>query len=188
LLSISLYRRSTGSICGTCAPAAGARRDWRSRPRQPLIRLVTVELVNMPLLFYAAMGLTKGAPCLTQKKTSLKTTALHRSRELQFQRRGRSARLAAVQCDQTTVWITHRIVCREEVGQSLQGRVRLLLRWRLQRGDCLDCSSGAFSARWWRLGIFAVAQLTLLPNKHLQVLIDPVCGLPGEKSTPNSER
>ena len=26
------------------------------------------------------------------------------------------------QCDQTNVWTTHRIVCREEVGPSLQGQ------------------------------------------------------------------
>ena len=47
------------------------------------------------------------------------------------------------------------------MGQSLQGRVRFLLRVRLQHGNCLDCSSGAFSARRWGLGIFALAALML---------------------------
>ena len=68
--------------------------------------------------------------------------------------------LSAVQCDQTTIWATPRIRCREEVGQSFQGRVRFLLRVRLQHGNYLDCSSGAFSARRRRLGIFALAALT----------------------------
>jgi hypothetical protein len=72
--------------------------------------------------------------------------------------------LRVVQCDQTTVSVTLRIMCREEVGQSLQGRLRSLLRVRLQNVNIFDCSSGAFSA--WRrgLGIFAVAALTRLPE------------------------
>jgi hypothetical protein len=70
----------------------------------------------------------------------------------------------AVQCDQTTVLATLRIMCREEVGQSLQGRVCFVLRVRLQRVNNIDCSCGAFSA-WWRgLGIFAMAPLTRLPD------------------------
>jgi hypothetical protein len=54
-----------------------------------------------------------------------------------------------------------RIVSREEVGQSLQGRVRFLLGVRLQDGNRSECSSGALSGRWLGLGlgIFAVAQL-----------------------------
>jgi hypothetical protein len=90
-----------------------------------------------------------------------------------FQKRGLSARLSAVQCEQTTVWATLRITCREEVGQSLQRRVRFLLRVRLQHGNYLDCSTGAISARRRGLGIFAVAALTSLPDKHARVLIDP---------------
>jgi hypothetical protein len=35
----------------------------------------------------------------------------------------------------------------EELGQSLQGRVRFVLRVRLRRGNDLGCSIGAFSAR-----------------------------------------
>src|ERR1039458_8734679 len=75
--------------------------------------------------------------------------------------------LWAVQCDQTTTRATPRIMCREEVGQSLQGRVRFLLRVRLQHVNNIDCSSSSFFA-WWRgVGIFAVAQLAQLPDKHL---------------------
>ena len=74
-----------------------------------------------------------------------------------------------VQCDQTTIRATLRIVCREEVGQSLQGRVRFVLRERLQHANNLDCSSGSFSARRRGLGIFAVAALTRLPKKHVPV-------------------
>ena len=69
-----------------------------------------------------------------------------------------------VQCDQTTVSATPRIMCREEVGQSLQGRVRFPLRVRLQHVNNIDCSCGAFSARWRGLGIFAVAPLMRLPD------------------------
>jgi len=74
--------------------------------------------------------------------------------------------LRAVQCDQTTVSITLSIMCMDEVGQSLQGRVRFLLRVRLQHGNRIDCSSGALSDRWRGLGIFAVAQLTRLPDNR----------------------
>jgi hypothetical protein len=96
--------------------------------------------------------------------------------------------LGAVQCDQTTVSANLRIMCREEVGQSLQGRVCFLLRARLQHVNNLDCSSGAFSARRRGLGIFAVAPLTRLPNKHVHVLFDPVCGMAGGRSAPMSIR
>jgi hypothetical protein len=82
-----------------------------------------------------------------------------------FQRRGWRARLIVLQFDQTTVGATLRIMCREEVGQSLQGRVRFVLRVRLQHGNYLDCSSGAFSARRRGMGIFAVAALTRRPTK-----------------------
>ena len=34
--------------------------------------------------------------------------------------------LRAVQCEQTTIWTTLRIMRREEVGQSLQGQVRFV--------------------------------------------------------------
>jgi hypothetical protein len=76
----------------------------------------------------------------------------------------------------------------EEVGQSLQERVRFVLRVRLQHGNNLDCSAGAFSARRRWLGIFAVAALTRLPNKHVHVLFDPICGMPEGRSAPNSIR
>ena len=100
----------------------------------------------------------------------------------------RNARFTVLQCDQTTVCASLRITCREEVGQSYQGRVRFFLRVRLQHGNSLDCSSGAFSAwrRW--LGIFAVASLTRLPNKHLHMPIDPVWERPGGRSAQNSTR
>jgi len=68
-------------------------------------------------------------------------------------------RLTVLKCDQTIVWAARKIVCSEEVGQSLQGRVRFLLRVRLQHGDDPDRSIGTFSARRRRMGIFAVAQL-----------------------------
>jgi hypothetical protein len=41
--------------------------------------------------------------------------------------------LWAVQCEQTTVWAIPRIICREEVGQSLQGRVRFTLSFSWER-------------------------------------------------------
>src|SRR3984957_14418738 len=93
--------------------------------------------------------------------------------------------IALFQCAQTTAYATPRIICREEVGQSLQGRVRFFLRVRLQHGNNRDCSGSAFSARWWRLGIFAVARLTQLPNKHLHALFESICGTPRGTSTPN---
>ena len=95
--------------------------------------------------------------------------------------------LRAVQFDQTTVSANLRIMCREEVGQSLQGRVRFLLRVRLQHGNHSDCSSGALSDRRRWLGIFAVAQLTQLPDQHVHVLPDPICGMPGGSSTPKMD-
>jgi hypothetical protein len=45
-------------------------------------------------------------------------------------------------------------------------------------------ASGALSDRWRGLGIFAVAQLTQLPDQHVYVLPDPICGMPGGSSTP----
>ena len=89
--------------------------------------------------------------------------------------------LGAVQCDQTSVWPTPRIMCREEVGQSLQRRVPFLLRRRSQNGNNLDRSTGALSARRWWMGIFAVARLARLPNEQL---LDPICGMPGAVSGP----
>src|ERR1035441_6745405 len=80
-----------------------------------------------------------------------------------FRTRDLSARLTVVQCEQTTLWATLRIMCREEVGQSLQGRVRFLLRVRSQHGNNPDCSIGAVSDRWRGLGIFEVAQLKRIP-------------------------
>jgi len=59
------------------------------------------------------------------------------------------------------------------VGQSLQGQVRFVFRVRLQHGNNLDCSTGAFSARRRGLGIFALAALTRMPNEHVQVPFDP---------------
>ncbi len=79
-----------------------------------------------------------------------------------------------IHCDQTTVWATLRIMCREEVGQSLQGRIRFVLRVRLQHGNNLDYSPGAFSARRRGLGIYTVATLTRLPYKHVHVLLEPM--------------
>jgi hypothetical protein len=96
--------------------------------------------------------------------------------------------LRVVQCEQTTVWATHTIMCREEVGQSLQGRVRFVSRVRLQHGNNRDCPSGSFPGRWWGLGIFAVAALTRLADKPVYVLFDPSGGMLGERSTPNSAR
>jgi hypothetical protein len=76
-----------------------------------------------------------------------------------FRREAGTPRRTVFQCDQTTVWATLRIVCSEEVGPSLQGRVRFLLGVRLQHGNNPDCPSGTFSARRRRMGIFALAQL-----------------------------
>ena len=74
--------------------------------------------------------------------------------------------LTVLKSDQTSVWATLRIMRKEEVGQSLQGRVRFVLRVRLQHGNYRDCSIGALSARRRGLGIFTVAALTRLPDKH----------------------
>jgi len=54
----------------------------------------------------------------------------------------------------------------EEVGQLLQGPLRFLLRVRLQHGNRVDRSFGAFFARWRRLGLFAVAPLTRHSEKY----------------------
>src|ERR1035438_5772931 len=81
-----------------------------------------------------------------------------------------------------------RITCREEVGQSLQGRVRFLLRVRSQHVNSIDCSRGTFSDRWRGLGIFAVAQLTRLPDKQVQTPLDPICGIAEGRSTPKIDR
>src|ERR1039457_7678928 len=105
-----------------------------------------------------------------------------------FRTRDLSARLTVVQCEQTTVWATLRIMCREEVGQSLQGRVRFLLRVRLQHVNNLDCSSGSFSARRRGLGVFAVAPLTRPPDKHACILLDPICWIAEGGSTPKIDR
>jgi len=94
----------------------------------------------------------------------------------------------AVQCDQTSACATHRIMYREEVGQSLQGQVRFVLRVRLQHGNNRDCSAGTFSARRRGLGIFAVAALARLTNKHIQVLFHTICGTPGGRSASDSIR
>jgi hypothetical protein len=90
-----------------------------------------------------------------------------------------------VQCAQTSVRVTLRIMVREEVGQSLQGRVRFLERRRFQHGNSLDRSTGAISARRWWMGIFAVAsELTRRPNQHLR--LDPTCAMPKGVSSPIS--
>jgi hypothetical protein len=93
-----------------------------------------------------------------------------------------------VQFDQTTICVTPRIVCKEEVGQSLQGPVRFIVRVRLQRGNYLDCSSGTISARRRGLGLFKVAQLTQHRDKHVQMLHDPICEIAESRSAPNSIR
>ena len=51
--------------------------------------------------------------------------------------------------------------------------VRFLLRVRLQHGNYLGCSSGAFSARRWGLGIFTLAAITSQPEQLAHVLFDP---------------
>jgi len=101
--------------------------------------------------------------------------------------RGLSDRLKVVQCEQTTTLATLRIRCREEVEQSLQGRVRFVLRMRLQHGNHLDCFIGALSARGRWLGIFAVATLTRLCPKHMRDMCGPVCGMLEERSAPKSK-
>jgi hypothetical protein len=93
-----------------------------------------------------------------------------------------------VQCDQTTVLATLKIMCREEVGQSLQGRLRFLLRVRLKHVNNIDCCCGAFSARRRGLGIFAVAPLTRPPDIHARILLDPICWIAEGGSTPKIDR
>jgi hypothetical protein len=97
-------------------------------------------------------------------------------------------RLTMLQCDQTIAGTNSRMMCREEVGQSLQGRVSFFLRVRLQHGNNCDCSIGAFSTRGRGLGIFALAALTRLPDKYPHALPDLVCGMPDGRSAPSSIR
>jgi hypothetical protein len=70
-----------------------------------------------------------------------------------YRRRDGSARLQVSQRDQTTARATFKIMCREEVGPSLQGPTRFLLRRRLQLGNNRHCSVGAFSAMRRGLGV-----------------------------------
>lgn len=64
-----------------------------------------------------------------------------------------SVPLRVVQCEQTTVWATLRIVFREELGLSLQGQVRFVLPVRYNMEPIVrDCSIGAFSGRRRGLG------------------------------------
>ena len=90
-----------------------------------------------------------------------------------FRKRRLCAEFAMVQCEQKTAQATRRIMCREEVGQSFQGRVRFLLRARLQHGNSSDRFVGAFSARWRRLGIFTVAPLAPLLDKLGHIFATP---------------
>src|ERR1017187_4464520 len=108
----------------------------------------------------------KGALCRMRELPGSGSWLRAGVRDFRFRRRDSSSRRTVLQCDQTTTWATLRIRCSEEVGQSLQGRVRFVLRVRLQHGNNLDCPTGAFSARRRGLGIFAVAALTRLSNKH----------------------
>jgi hypothetical protein len=80
------------------------------------------------------------------------------------------------QCDQTIIWPTLSIMRSGEVGQSLQGQARFVLRVRLQHGNSRDCSIGAFSARRRGLGIFALAALTWIFDTYVHVLFDPFAG------------
>jgi hypothetical protein len=77
-------------------------------------------------------------------------------------------------------------MCKKEAGQPLQGQVRFVLRVRLQHGNNRTCSVMAFTARLRRLGIFAVAALTLLLDKRVNVLIAFVCVTPGGRSASKS--
>jgi hypothetical protein len=52
---------------------------------------------------------------------------------------------------------------REETDEPIKGKSGLFFLGRLQHGNSLDRSIGALSARWWRLGIFALAPLAPLP-------------------------
>jgi len=81
---------------------------------------------------------------------------------------------------------TPRIMCRDEVGQSLQGRVRFVLRVRLQHVNNSDCYIGAISARRRGLGIFAVASLTRMPHKHAHAGLILLGRLPVGRSVQNS--
>jgi hypothetical protein len=70
----------------------------------------------------------------------------------------------------------------------LKRRSSSLLEARLQDGNRIDCSTGPFSSRRRGLGIFAVAALTRLPDKHVQTLLDPICGIAEGISTPKIDR
>jgi hypothetical protein len=66
---------------------------------------------------------------------------------------------------------------REEERPSLQGRVCFVFQVRLQHGNYQNGSASVLSAQWRGLGIFAVAALTRLPNKHVLILLDLAFGM-----------
>ena len=101
--------------------------------------------------------------------------SMQKAGRCRFRNRDSSARLTVVQYEQTTVWATLRIMHREEVRQSLQGRVHFILLGRLRHGNNLDRSTGAVFARWRWVGIFAVAPLTRLTDNRVNMLLDPIC-------------
>ena len=162
----------------------GVDRQCKTNP----IHAVTAGLVRIALPLYTAVGMKKGELCRTRELPVSGGWLRVGSRDCRFQRRGWSARLMVVQCEQTAVWATLRIMCREEVGRSLQRQVRFVLSVRLQHVNNLDCSTGAFSARRRGLGIFALAALTWMPDKHVHAPFDPICGLPEGRSASNSIR
>jgi hypothetical protein len=134
----------------------GRDRQCRTNPTHA----VNAGLVRIAPLIYTAVGMKKCALRRTRELPVSPRWLRPAGSDCRFHWRSWSARFAVLQCDQTTVLAAHRIMCREEVGQSYQGQVRFALRVRLQHGNDFDCSGGAFSARRRGLGIFALAALT----------------------------
>ena len=140
------------------------------RGRQSRCHLICPTLSGLvkmaPLFSLRRAGLTKCVLCQKVSGRWLRTGG----GDCGLQRPRWSTPLTVLQCDQTTRWATPRIMCREEVGQSLQGLVRFVLRVRFQHGNSRDRSAGTFSARRRWLGIFALAAVTPVPGGRPQLL------------------
>ena len=67
--------------------------------------------------------------------------------------------IKVVQCDQTSVFASSRMLRSEEVIRPLQRSVQLPLIGEVSHGNDLDYSPGAVFARWRGLGILSLAPL-----------------------------
>ena len=162
--SVKLQRPDRDTVCSHSV------RDATANVETILFTRCTSSWSKLHLRSTAGTSLTKGALCLTRKWQSEDDGSMQKAGGCRFRNRDSSARLTVVQCEQTTVWATLRIMHREEVRQSLQGRVHFILLGRLHHGNNLDRSTGAVFARWRWVGIFAVAPLTRLTDNRVMGL------------------